>query len=103
MRLPLLIVRTGRVERAACRTALPRERFRSLALIRHQRVADERPLLGKADVMFNPGRLGLNGAPGCGRSTGATPVTVCRGAELYNRPWRRHSAGDSENEVGGRA
>src|SRR5882672_11649251 len=42
---------------------------------------------GKADVMFNPGRLGLNGTPGCGGSTEATPVTVCRGAELYNRPW----------------
>ena len=36
--------------------------------------------------MFNPGRLGLNGAPGCGGSTGVTPVTVCRGAELYQPP-----------------
>jgi hypothetical protein len=36
-----------------------------MALIRHQRVADERPLLG-ADVMFDPGRLGLNGTTGCG-------------------------------------
>ena len=27
-RLPLIIVRTGHIERAACRSALPRERFR---------------------------------------------------------------------------
>jgi hypothetical protein len=33
--LPLLIVRTGRVERAACRSALPRERFRSLTQSGH--------------------------------------------------------------------
>jgi hypothetical protein len=39
--LPLLIVRTGRVERAACRTALPRERFRSVAHFgRHSRVGE---------------------------------------------------------------
>jgi hypothetical protein len=56
------------------------------ALIRHQRVADERPRLGsKADVMFDPGRLGLNGIKGCGGSTGGTPVALYLAA-LYNRP-----------------
>jgi hypothetical protein len=41
---------------------------------------------GKADVMFDPGRLGLNGNAGCRGSTGVTPLALYRGLNCPT-PW----------------
>ena len=79
------------------------QRFRAVALIRHQRVADERPLLGKANVMFNLGRLGLNGARAVAVRPEPRPSRFAGGLNCITARGRRRSAGDSENEVGGRA
>src|SRR6267142_4087909 len=93
-------------ERGGNRYVLPNATAPHLdsTLFRHQRVADERPLLGeKQTLCFDPGRLGLNGTTGCGGSTGVKPVALYRGLNCTTARAVRRSAADSENEVVGRA
>jgi hypothetical protein len=50
---------------------------------------------GKADVMFDPGRPGLNGTTGCGGSTGVTPVAPYQGRNCTIARGGRRSAVDA--------
>ena len=52
---------------------------------------------GKADVMFDPGRPGLNGTTGCGGSTGVTPVAPYQGRNCTIARGGRRSAVDASS------